>query len=157
MVACVARRADKHQLSVLALKVALDQAEQGDVEEASGLVDALGHQLLDAGEVTEAEEVLSGLVTREKLTGNYQVLAHALIDLGNAVSRQQRHQDAITHWRDSIDAFLKVDAVHEAARTSLGAGMKLAESQDETVFAEAEELMRQAIRSEERRVGKEHR
>src|SRR5699024_12701805 len=93
----------------------------------------------------EAEEVLSGLVTREKLTGNYQVLAHALIDLGNAVSRQQRHQDAITHWRDSIDAFLKVDAVHEAARASLGAGMKLAEPQDETVFAEAEELMRQAI------------
>jgi len=145
LVASVARRADKHQLSVLAWKVAVDQAEQGEVEEASGLVAALGHQLLDAGEVTEAEEVLSGLVTREKLTGNYQVLAHALIDLGNAVSRQQRHQDAITHWRDSIDAFLKVDAVHEAARTSLGAGMKLAESQDETVFAEAEELMRQAI------------
>src|SRR5699024_9064771 len=97
LVASVARRADKHQLSVLAWKVAVDQAEQGEVEEASGLVAALGHQLLDAGEVTEAEEVLSGLVTREKLTGNYQVLAHALIDLGNAVSRQQRHQDAITH------------------------------------------------------------
>ena len=145
LVASVARRADQHQLSVLAWKVAVDQAEQGEVEETSGLVAALGHQLLDAGEVTEAEEVLTGLVTREKLTGNHQVLAHALIDLGNAVCRQERFKEAITHWRDSIEAFLKVDAIREAARTSLGAGMKLAEAQDESVFSEAEQLMRQAV------------
>ncbi|MDN6680248.1 MAG: hypothetical protein L0L17_11275, partial [Yaniella sp.] len=145
LVASVARRADHHQLSVLAWKVAVDQAEQGEVEETSGLVAALGHQLLDAGEVTEAEEVLTGLVTREKLTGNHQVLAHALIDLGNAVCRQERFKEAITHWRDSIEAFLRVDAVREAARTSLGAGMKLAEAEDETVFSDAEQLMRQAV------------
>src|SRR5699024_3192225 len=108
LVASVARRAEKHQLSVLAWRVAVDQAEQGEVEEASGLVAALGHQLLEAGEVTEAEEVLSGLVTRERLNGNHHVLAHALIDLGNSVSRQQRYQEAVKHWRDSIDAFLKV-------------------------------------------------
>ena len=145
LVASVARRVDKHQLSVLAWKVAVDQAEQGEVEETSGLVAALGHQLLDAGEVTEAEEVLTTLVTREKLAGNHQVLAHALIDLGNAVCRQNRYADAVKHWRDSIDAFLKVDAVREAARTSLGAGMKLAEADDEKIFADAEELMRQAV------------
>src|SRR5699024_2623132 len=145
LVASVARRAEKHQLSVLAWKVAVDQAEQGEVEETSGLVAALGHQLLDAGEVAEAEQVLTSLVTREKLTGNHQVLAHALIDLGNAVCRQERFKDAITHWRDSIEAFLKVDAVREAARTSLGAGMKLAEAEDESVYAEAESLLRQAV------------
>lgn len=145
LVASVARRAEKHQLSVLAWKVAVDQAEQGEVEETSGLVAALGHQLLDAGEVAEAEQVLTGLVTREKLSGNHQVLAHALIDLGNAVCRQERFKDAITHWRDSIEAFLKVDAVREAARTSLGAGMKLAEAEDDSVYTEAEDLMRQAI------------
>src|SRR5699024_6301721 len=108
LVASVARRAERHQLSVLAWKVAVHQAEQGEVEEASGLVAALGHQLLDAGEVAEAEQVLTSLVTREKLTGNHQVLAHALIDLGNAVCRQERFKDAITHWRDSIEAFLRV-------------------------------------------------
>ncbi|WP_343959442.1 hypothetical protein [Yaniella flava] len=145
LVASVARRVDRHQLSVLAWKVAVDQAEQGEVEETSGLVAALGHQLLDAGEVTEAEEVLTTLVTREKLSGNHQILAHALIDLGNAVCRQGRYTDAVKHWRDSIDAFLKVDAVREAARTSLGAGMKLVEADDEKIFADAEELMRQAV------------
>lgn len=145
LVASVARRVEKHQLSVLAWKVAVDQAEQGEVEETSGLVAALGHQLLDAGEVAEAEQVLTSLVTREKLTGNHQVLAHALIDLGNAVCRQERFKDAINHWRDSIEAFLKVDAVREAARTSLGAGMKLAEAEDDSVYAAAEDLLRQAI------------
>ena len=145
LVASVARRAEKHQLSVLAWRVAVDQAEQGEVEEASGLVAALGHQLLEAGEVTEAEEVLSGLVTRERLNGNHHVLAHALIDLGNSVSRQQRYQEAVKHWRDSIDAFLKVDRVHEAARTSLAAGMKLAETGDNEVYPQAEELLRQAV------------
>lgn len=145
LVASVARRAEKHQLSVLAWRVAVDQAEQGEVEETSGLVAALGHQLLDAGEVTEAEEVLSGLVTRERLNGNHHVLAHALIDLGNAVCRQERYQDAVKHWRDSIDAFLKVDRVREAARTSLAAGMKLAETKDDEVYAQAEELLRQAV------------
>ena len=145
LVASVARRVERHQLSVLAWKVAVHQAEQGEVEETSGLVAALGHQLLDAGEVAEAEEVLTGLVTREKLAGNHHVLAHALIDLGNAVSRQERYKDAIKHWRDAIEAFLKVDRVLEASRTSLAAAMKLAETEDTTVYAEAEELLRQAI------------
>lgn len=145
LVASVARRVERHQLSVLAWKVAVHQAEQGEVEETSGLVAALGHQLLDAGEVAEAEEVLTGLVTREKLAGNHHVLAHALIDLGNAVSRQERYKDAIKHWRDAIEAFLKVDRVLEASRTSLAAAMKLAETEDTAVYAEAEELLRQAI------------
>ncbi len=145
LIASVARRAEKHQLSVLAWRVAVDQAEQGEVEETSGLVAALGHQLLDAGEVTEAEEVLTGLVTREQLNGNHHVLAHALIDLGNAVSRQERYKDAIKHWRNSIDAFIKVDRVREAARTSLAAGMKLAETENPKVYSDAEDLMRQAI------------
>ena len=145
LVASVARRAERHQLSVLAWKVAVDQAEQGEVEETSGLVAALGHQLLDAGEISEAEDVLTGLVTREKLAGNDHVLAHALIDLGNAVCRQERYIDAIKHWRDAIDAFLKVERVLEASRTSLGAGMKLSETEDPTVYPEAEELLRQAI------------
>lgn len=145
LIASVARRAERHQLSVLAWKVAVHQAEQGEVEEASGLVAALGHQLLDAGEVVEAEEVLTGLVTREQLAGNHHVLAHALIDLGNAVSRQKRHQDAIGHWKDAVESFLKVDRVREAARTSLAAGMKLAETADPEVFEVAEELFRQAV------------
>lgn len=145
LVASVARRVDKHQLSVLAWKVAVDQAEQGEVEETSGLVAALGHQLLEAGEVVEAEEVLTSLVTREKLKGNHQILAHALIDLGNAVCRQDRFKDAVKHWRDSIEAFLKLDGIREAARTSLGAGMKLAETKDASCYPDAEELMRQAI------------
>lgn len=145
LVASVARRADKHQLSVLAWRVAVDQAEQGEVEETSGLVAALGHQLLDAGEVVEAEEVLTGLVTRERLSGNHHVLAHALIDLGNAVSRQERYSDAVKHWRDAIDAFIKIDRVREASRTSLAAGMKLAGTQNTETFVEAEELLRQAI------------
>lgn len=145
LVASVARRVDRHQLSVLAWRVAVDQAEQGEVDETPGLVAALGHQLLDAGEVSEAEDVLSGLVTREKLSGNHHVLAHALIDLGNAVCRQERYKDATKHWRDAIDAFLKVDRVLEAARTSLAAGMKLAETEDSKVYPEAEELLRQAI------------
>lgn len=145
LVASVARRAEHHQLSVLAWKVAVDQAEQGEVEETSGLVAALGHQLLDAGEVTEAEDVLTGLVTREKLAGNHHVLAHALIDLGNAVCRQERYQDATKFWRDSIESFIKVDRVREAARTSLAAGMKLVEADTSEVYAEAEELFRQAI------------
>jgi len=145
LVASVARRMERHQLSVLAWKVAVHQAEQGEVDEASGLVAALGHQLLEAGEVSEAEDVLTGLVTREKLAGNHHVLAHALIDLGNAVARQERYSDAIKHWRDAIDAFLKVDRVLEASRTSLAAAMKLAETEDSAVYAEAEELLRQAI------------
>ena len=130
---------------MLAWKVAVHQAEQGEVDETSGLVAALGHQLLDAGEVSEAEDVLTGLVTRERLAGNHHVLAHALIDLGNAVCRQERYTDATKHWRDAIDAFLKVDRVMEAARTSLAAAMKLAETEDSTVYPEAEELLRQAI------------
>jgi len=145
LVASVARREERHQLSVLAWRVAVHQAEQGEVDEASGLVAALGHQLLDAGEVSEAEDVLTGLVTREKLTGNHHVLAHALIDLGNAVCRQERYKDATKHWRDAIDAFLKVDRVLEASRTSLGAAMKLAETEDPAVYPEAEDLLRQTI------------
>lgn len=145
LIASVARRVERHQLSVLAWKVAVHQAEQGEVDETSGLVAALGHQLLDAGEISEAEDVLTGLVTRERLAGNHHVLAHALIDLGNAVCRQERYTDATKHWRDAIDAFLKVDRVMEAARTSLAAAMKLAETEDSTVYPEAEELLRQAI------------
>src|SRR5699024_5909112 len=47
-------------------------------------------------------------------------------------------------WRDAIDSFMKVDRVREAARTSLAAGMKLAESKQQELYAESEQLMRQA-------------
>src|SRR5699024_12327050 len=85
------------------------------------------------------------LVTRQTPAGPHDVLAHALIDLGNAVPRQERYSDPIKHWRDAIAAFPKVDRVLEAPRTSLAAAMKLAETEDSAVYAEAEQLLRQAI------------
>jgi tetratricopeptide (TPR) repeat protein len=111
--------------SILAWKVAVAQAEQGEVPEASDLTLALGHQLLEAEEHALAERVLAGLVRREEAARRLPGLARALVDLGHAARHQGRPDEALEHWDRASGLFHEAGSVAEAARMCLAAGALL--------------------------------
>ena len=125
LLAGIAADAEDQQASVLAWKVAVAQAEQGEVPEASALTLALGHQLLEAEEHELAERVLAGLVRREEAARRLPGLARALVDLGHAARHQDRPDEALRHWDRAAELFLEAEAPDEAARMLLAAGALL--------------------------------
>ena len=149
LLAGIAADADDQQTSVLAWKVAVAQAEQGEVPEASALTLALGHQLLEADEHALAERVLAGLVRREEAAHRLPGLARALVDLGHAARHQDRPEEALKHWDRAAQLFLEADSPDEAARMLLAAGALLnREDRSEEAadrFRRAVELSRQVV------------
>lgn len=146
LLAGLAADAGNQQASILAWKVAVAQAEQGEVPEASDLTLALGHQLLEAEEHALAERVLAGLVRREEAARRLPGLARALVDLGHAARHQNRQDEALEHWDRAASLFERAGATDEAARMHLAYGALLnrqekAEQAAER-FARAVELAR---------------
>ncbi|MEV4901872.1 tetratricopeptide repeat protein [Citricoccus sp. NPDC055426] len=125
LLAGLAADAGDQQASILAWKVAVAQAEQGEVPEASDLTLALGHQLLEAEEHALAERVLAGLVRREEAASRLPGLARALVDLGHAARHQNRPDEALEHWDRAAALFEEAGATDEAARMHLAAGALL--------------------------------
>lgn len=125
LLAGLAADAGDQQSSILAWKVAVAQAEQGEVPEASDLTLALGHQLLEAEEHALAERVLAGLVRREEAARRLPGLARALVDLGHAARHQDRPDEALAHWDRAATLFEEAGATDEAARMHLAAGALL--------------------------------
>jgi tetratricopeptide (TPR) repeat protein len=125
LLAGLADDAGDQQASILAWKVAVSQAEQGEVPEASDLTLALGHQLLEAEEHALAERILAGLVRREEAARRLPGLARALVDLGHAARHQDRPQEALDHWDRASALFEQAGSVDEAARMYLAAGALL--------------------------------
>ena len=149
LLAGIAADAEDQQASVLAWKVAVAQAEQGEVPEASALTLALGHQLLEAEEHELAERVLAGLVRREEAARRLPGLARALVDLGHAARHQDRPEEALKHWDRAAELFLEAEAPDEAARMLLAAGALLnREDRSEEAaerFRRSVELSRQVV------------
>ncbi|MFB9071283.1 tetratricopeptide repeat protein [Citricoccus parietis] len=145
--------AGDQQASILAWKVAVAQAEQGEVPEASDLTLALGHQLLEAEEHALAERVLAGLVRREEAARRLPGLARALVDLGHAARHQNRPAEALEHWGRASTLFEQAGATDEAARMYLASGALLnrQEKPEEAAerFSRAVELARQDEGSED--------
>ncbi|WP_168199761.1 tetratricopeptide repeat protein [Citricoccus sp. SGAir0253] len=125
LLAGLAHDAGDQQSSILAWKVAVAQAEQGEVPEASDLTLALGHQLLEAEEHALAERVLAGLVRREEAARRLPGLARALVDLGHAARHQGRPGEALEHWERACALFEQAGSVAEAARMHLASGALL--------------------------------
>lgn len=125
LLAGLADDAGDQQASILAWKVAVAQAEQGEVPEASDLTLALGHQLLEAEEHSLAERVLAGLVRREESARRLPGLARALVDLGHAARHQDRSEEALEHWDRAAALFEEAGSIDEAARMHLAAGALL--------------------------------
>ncbi|MBB5749481.1 tetratricopeptide repeat protein [Micrococcus sp. TA1] len=125
LLAGLAHDAGDQQSSILAWKVAVAQAEQGEVPEASDLTLALGHQLLEAEEHALAERVLAGLVRREEAARRLPGLARALVDLGHAARHQGRPDEALEHWDRASGLFQEAGSLAEAARMCLAAGALL--------------------------------
>lgn len=146
LLAGMADDAGDQQASILAWKVAVAQAEQGEVPEASDLTLALGHQLLEAEEHALAERVLAGLVRREEAARRLPGLARALVDLGHAARHQNRPAEALEHWGRASTLFEQAGATDEAARMHLASGALLnrQEKPEEAAerFARAVELAR---------------
>ena len=153
LLAGMADDAGDQQASILAWKVAVAQAEQGEVPEASDLTLALGHQLLEAEEHALAERVLAGLVRREEAARRLPGLARALVDLGHAARHQNRPEEALEHWGRASTLFEQAGATDEAARMYLASGALLnrQEKPEEAAerFSRAVELARQDEGSED--------
>lgn len=153
LLAGLADDADDQQASILAWKVAVAQAEQGEVPEASDLTLALGHQLLEAEEHALAERVLAGLVRREEAARRLPGLARALVDLGHAARHQNRPAEALEHWGRAATLFEEAGATDEAARMYLASGALLnrQEKPEEAAerFSRAVELAREDEGSED--------
>ncbi|MFC7400809.1 hypothetical protein [Citricoccus sp. GCM10030269] len=148
LLAGLADDAGDQQASILAWKVAVAQAEQGEVPEASDLTLALGHQLLEAEEHALAERVLAGLVRREEAARRLPGLARALVDLGHAARHQSRPEEALDHWARASALFEEAGSIDEAARMYLASGALLnrQEKAEEAAekFSRAVELARSA-------------
>ncbi len=111
------------EVSVLAWKVAVQQAELGEFDESRMLSLALGQQLLELQRHEEAEKVLDGLSVR--LAGTEEDLStrgRALMGLGHAVTQQRRPLEAMAHWEEAAELFLSSQEPEEAVRAHLAAG-----------------------------------
>ena len=111
------------EVSVLAWKVAVQQAELGEFDESRMLSLALGQQLLELQRHEEAEKVLDGLSVR--LAGTEEDLStrgRALMGLGHAVTQQRRPVEAMAHWEEAAELFVSSDELEEAVRAHLAAG-----------------------------------
>jgi tetratricopeptide (TPR) repeat protein len=109
--------------SVLAWRVAVQQAELGEFSESRLLSLALGQQLLDMEQYAEAEKVLEALSLR--LAGgdsDFSTRGRALMGLGHAVTQQKRPLEAMSHWEEAATQFISAAEVDEAARAHLAAG-----------------------------------
>ncbi|AXR73073.1 tetratricopeptide repeat protein [Auritidibacter ignavus] len=120
--AAMASQLGETSVAVTAWKIAAAEAEQGEIPESGGLLFALGHQLLEAEEYKDAEEVLTGLVRRAEISGDRASQAQVLVDLGQALRRQHRTQEAIEHWHQAIELMLSTGARQEAVHVYLALG-----------------------------------
>lgn len=114
---------DDGEASVLAWRVAVQQAELGEFPESRMLSLALGQQLLELQRHEEAEKVLDGLSLQ--LAGTPEELStrgRALMGLGHAVTQQQRPLEAMAHWQEAAGLFIEAQEPEEAARAHLAAG-----------------------------------
>lgn len=114
---------DDGEASVLAWRIAVQQAELGEFREARLLSLALGQQLLELEDYAEAEKVLDGLSVR--LGGSDEdrsTRARALMGLGHAVTHLKRPLEAMSHWQEAAELFSDVQETDEAARAHLAAG-----------------------------------
>lgn len=114
---------DDGEASVLAWKVSVKQAELGEFPESRMLCLALGQQLLELQRHEEAEKVLDGLSLQ--LAGTPEEIStrgRALMGLGHAVTQQRRPVEAMAHWQEAAELFVKAQEPEEAARAHLAAG-----------------------------------
>ena len=114
---------DDGAASVLAWRIAVQQAELGEFSESRMLSLALGQQLLELDEHAEAERVLDALSVRLAGTDeDRSTRARALMGLGHAVTQLKRPVEAMSHWNEAADLFTQVQEPDEAARAHLAAG-----------------------------------
>jgi tetratricopeptide (TPR) repeat protein len=123
LLAGLAATTDDGETAVLAWKVAIRQAELGEVEESRTLTLALGQQLLDLSQYREAEEVLDALCSQLVSSSSHRsARGRALMGLGHAVTAQKRPLEAMAHWKEAAQLFIADDDAEEAARAYLAAG-----------------------------------
>ncbi|GAA1806278.1 hypothetical protein GCM10009771_05520 [Nesterenkonia flava] len=123
LLAGIAAQLNQGDVSVLAWRVAVQQAELGEVAEARMLSLALGQQLLELHQHEEAETVLDSLSVRLAGTeSEHSTRGRALMGLGHAVTQQKRPLEAMAHWAEAAGQFLAAHEVDEAARAHLAAG-----------------------------------
>lgn len=123
LLAGLAGEEDDGEASVLAWRVAVQQAELGEFRESRLLSLALGQQLLELDDYAEAEKVLDALSVR--LGGSEEdrsTRARALMGLGHAVTHLKRPLEAMSHWNEAAELFGDIDETDEAARAHLAAG-----------------------------------
>ncbi|MBE1515852.1 tetratricopeptide repeat protein [Nesterenkonia halotolerans] len=114
---------DDGEASVLAWRIAVQQAELGEFSESRLLSLALGQQLLELEDHAEAEKVLDALSVRLAGTDeDRSTRARALMGLGHAVTQLRRPVEAMSHWNEAAELFLEVQESEEAARAHLAAG-----------------------------------
>ncbi|MGO1181932.1 MAG: hypothetical protein ACTHZ5_08615 [Micrococcaceae bacterium] len=152
LLATVSQNAGLAEQSVLAWRLAMQQAEQGEITESVALGLALGHQLLEIEDYREAEEVLTGLVRRAETMDDSVALGRALVDLGHALRHQGRAAETLEQWDRAAALFTELDFLEEAARVHLATGALLSreQRQDEAVarLTSAVEIARQLERTE---------
>ncbi|NKX53708.1 hypothetical protein [Arthrobacter mobilis] len=112
--------------SVLAWRVAVQQAERGEVHEELTLRLALGNQLLEAEEYELAREVLEKLLERqERANSGPSDIARTLMSLGHAHRHRGRSADALECWRHAVSEFNAAGEYAEASRALLAIGTLL--------------------------------
>ncbi|GAA3697602.1 hypothetical protein GCM10022377_08120 [Zhihengliuella alba] len=147
-VAQAASEAADHEAAILAWKVAVEQAERGEIDETWAVRLALGHQLLEAGEFALAEDVLAPLAERLGAAGRPTARARTLVSLGHALRHQERLAEALRTWDEAAEVFVAAELNGEAARTLIAAGTLV--SREESLagarprFERAVELAREA-------------
>lgn len=88
-----------HQEERLASQLAHHFQQAKDTEKAFHYLDLAGHVSMDAFATAEADTYFSQAV---KLTSEPEQLAHLYADLGEALSQQGKHHQAIQAWMESI-------------------------------------------------------
>ncbi|NKX49623.1 hypothetical protein HER39_03325 [Arthrobacter deserti] len=126
VVARLCAAADDGATSVLAWRVAVQQAERGEVHEELTLRLALGNQLLEAEEYELAREVLEKLLERqERANAGAPNIARTLMSLGPAPRHAGRSADALECWRHAVSEFNAATEYAEASRALLAIGTLL--------------------------------
>jgi tetratricopeptide (TPR) repeat protein len=113
---------DDQAAAVLAWKVAIQEAERGEVAEVLTLRLALGNQLMEAEEYSLAEDVLTRLRRQLAVEGTEADRARCLMSLGHAYRHLDRHDEALAAWAEATRFFREGGEPGEAARALLATG-----------------------------------
>jgi tetratricopeptide (TPR) repeat protein len=140
--ALVCRELGEQERAIEKLQVALVLTEEVTVDTLSGVLNTLGHLMLERGKLAQAEDYYRRcLAIEEEISDTYNV-GTSWLNLGYVAWQRSETEQAIAHWEKALELHQAADNPSGLSAVHLNLGSVLAGCER---FAEAETHLRAAL------------